>query len=128
MRLGDFSVSLAIKDMAASRAFHEKLGSKVMMGNQAQDWLILQNETGTIALFQGMFSRNVMTFNPGWDRSGNTFSNFDDVREIPRTLKSQDITPATETDEATPGPASLTLVDPDGNQIPVDQHVPRPGK
>jgi catechol 2,3-dioxygenase-like lactoylglutathione lyase family enzyme len=128
MRLGNFSVSLAVKDISASRAFYEKLGFRVVMGDQAQNWLILQNDTSTIGLFQGMFSRNIMTFNPGWDRNGATLPDFDDVRDIQRALKSAGLTLATEADEATSGPASLTIVDPDGNQILVDQHVPSPVK
>ena len=82
MRLGNFSISLAVKDIAGSREFYEKLGFRVIVGEQKQNWLILQNDTATIGLFQGMFERNVMTFNPGWDRSGNTLADFDDVREI----------------------------------------------
>lgn len=128
MRLGNFSVSLAVKDIAVSRAFYEKLGFKVVTGEQAENWLILQNDASTIGLFQGMFSKNVLTFNPGWDRNCATLPEFDDVREIQRRLKSQGVSLATEADEATSGPASLTLTDPDGNQILVDQHVPRPGK
>jgi catechol 2,3-dioxygenase-like lactoylglutathione lyase family enzyme len=128
MRLGNFSVSLAVKDISASRAFYEKLGFRVITGDQAQNWLILQNETSTIGLFQGMYSKNIMTFNPGWDRNGGTLADFDDVRDIQRMLKAQGLTLATEADEATSGPASLMLVDPDGNQILVDQHVPRPRK
>ena len=128
MQLGNFSVSLSVKDIAASRAFYEQLGFKVIGGVQAQNWLILQNETSTIGLFQGMFSKNTMTFNPGWDRNGGTLPDFDDVRDIQRTLKSQGLTLATVADEATSGPASLMLVDPDGNQILVDQHVPSPRK
>jgi len=128
MRLGNFSVSLAVKDISASRAFYEKLGFRVILGDQAKNWLILQNETSTIGLFQGMFSKNIMTFNPGWDRNCGTLPDFDDVRDIQRTLKSQCLTLATEADEATSGPASLMLVDPDGNQILVDQHVPSPRK
>jgi len=128
MELGNFSVSLAVKDIAASRAFYEKLGFRVTFGDQTQNWLILQNETSTIGLFQGMFSKNIMTFNPGWDRNCGTLPDFDDVREIQRMLKSQGITLTTEADETTSGPASLTLVDPDGNQILVDQHVPSPRK
>lgn len=128
MRLGNFSVSLAVKDIAVSRAFYEKLGFKVVMGEQARNWLILQNDASTIGLFQGMFSKNVLTFNPGWDRNCATLPEFDDVREIQRRLKSQGVSLATEADEASTGPASLTLTDPDGNQILVDQHVPRPGK
>ena len=128
MRLGNFSVSLAVKDIAASRAFYEKLGFKTMGGNQAQNWLILQNDTSTIGLFQGMFEKNMLTFNPGWDRSANTLPEFDDVREIQRNLKSQGVSLKSEADEASTGPASLIVVDPDGNPILLDQHIPKPGK
>ncbi|MGE0432445.1 MAG: VOC family protein [Planctomycetota bacterium] len=128
MQLGNFSVSLAVKDIARSRAFYETLGLRVIGGDQAQNWLIMQNETSTIGLFQGMFDKNLLTFNPGWDRNGTTLPAFDDVREIQRTLKERGIALTTEADEATTGPASLTLVDPDGNIILVDQHVPAPGK
>jgi len=128
MKLGNFSVSLAVKDIGASRAFYEKLGFRVFGGDQKQNWLILQNETATIGLFQGMFDKNIMTFNPGWDRSANALKEFDDVRAIQRTLKSRGLTPATAADEATTGPATLTLIDPDGNPILIDQHVPKPGK
>jgi catechol 2,3-dioxygenase-like lactoylglutathione lyase family enzyme len=128
MRLGNFSVSLAARDISASRAFYEKLGFRVIMGDQAQNWLILQNETSTIGLFQGVYSKNIMTFNPGWDRNGGTLADFDDVRDIQRMLKAQGLRLTTEADEATSGPASLMLVDPDGNQILVDQHVPSPRK
>lgn len=117
-------MSLAVKDISASRAFYEKLGLRAIQGDQSKNWLILQNETSTIGLFQGMFSKNIMTFNPGWDRNGATLPDFDDVRDIQRALKRQGLTPATEADEATAGPASLIPVDPDGNQILVDQHVP----
>ena len=106
MKLGNFSVSLAVKDIGASRAFYEKLGFRVFGGDQKQNWLILQNETATIGLFQGMFDKNIMTFNPGWDRSANALKEFDDVRDIQRTLKSRGLTPATAADEATTGPAS----------------------
>jgi catechol 2,3-dioxygenase-like lactoylglutathione lyase family enzyme len=126
MQLGNFSVSLAVKDIAASRAFYEKLGFQVIGGDQAQNWLILQNETSTIGLFQGMFSKNSLTFNPGWDRNGGTLPDFEDVRAIQRALKSRGLTLATEADESTSGPASLTLIDPDGNPILIDQHVPSP--
>lgn len=128
LRLGNFSVSLAVKDIAKSREFYEKLGFKVFGGDQAQKWLILQNETATIGLFQGMFDKNVLTFNPGWDRSAKTLASFDDVREIQKTLKSRGLTLTTSADEASTGPASLTLTDPDGNQILLDQHVPAPKK
>lgn len=126
MRLGNFSVSLAVKDLGASRAFYEKLGFRAIAGNPAQNWLILQNETSTIGLFQGMFDKNMLTFNPGWDRSSNTLPDFDDVRDIQRTLKSQGLPLALEADESTSGPASLMLLDPDGNPILIDQHVPSP--
>jgi catechol 2,3-dioxygenase-like lactoylglutathione lyase family enzyme len=126
MRLGNFSVSLAVKDIAASRAFYEKLGFKVFGGDQSQNWLILQNETATIGLFQGMFDKNLLTFNPGWDRTAQTLPDFDDVREIQRRLKAAGIALTSEADESSTGPASLTLIDPDGNPILVDQHVPRP--
>ena len=128
MQIGNFSVSLAVKDISASRAFYEKLGFQVIMGDQAKNWLILQNETSTIGLFQGMFSKNTLTFNPGWDREASTLPDFDDVRAIQRTLKSQGLTLATEADESTSGPASLMVLDPDGNPILIDQHVPSPKK
>ncbi len=128
VRLGKFSVSLTVKDIAASRAFYEKLGFEVSGGDQAQKWLVLQNETATIGLFQGMFEKNLLTFNPGWDRSNKTLLDFDDVREIQRTLVSKGLTLATKADESSTGPASLTLIDPDGNPILIDQHVPAPKK
>ena len=128
MRLGNFSVSLAVKDIAASRTFYEKLGFQVILGDQAKNWLILKNETTTIGLFQGMFPRNTMTFNPGWDGSFNTLPDFDDVRDIQRTLKESGLELTTAADENTKGPASLMLLDPDGNPILIDQHVPSPRK
>jgi catechol 2,3-dioxygenase-like lactoylglutathione lyase family enzyme len=128
VRLGNFSVSLAVKDIAASRAFYEKLGFRVFMGDQTKNWLILQNETSTIGLFQGMFSRNTLTFNPGWDRAAATLPDFDDVRAIQRTLKSRGLTLAQEADESAAGPAGVMLMDPDGNPILIDQHVPSPKK
>jgi catechol 2,3-dioxygenase-like lactoylglutathione lyase family enzyme len=126
MRLGNFSVSLAVKDLAASRAFYEKLGFRAMGGNPAQNWLIMQNETSTIGLFQGMFDKNVLTFNPGWDRNANQLADFDDVRELQRTLQARGLTLASAADESSTGPASLMLIDPDGNPILIDQHVPKP--
>ncbi len=128
MRLGNFSVSLAVKDIGASRAFYEKLGFRVIAGDATQNWLILQNETSTIGLFQGMFERNSLTYNPGWDRSCNTLPDFDDVRDIQRTLKSKGLALAAQADESSTGPASLMLIDPDGNPILIDQHVPSPRK
>lgn len=128
MRLGNFSVSLAVKDLAASRAFYEKLGFRAIGGDAAKNWLIMQDETTTIGLFQGMFDRNILTFNPGWDRSSNTLPEFDDVRDIQRMLRSRGVVLASEADESTTGPASVTLLDPDGNPVLIDQHVPSPQK
>jgi catechol 2,3-dioxygenase-like lactoylglutathione lyase family enzyme len=128
MRLGNFSVSLAVKDIAASREFYENLGFRVILGDQKKNWLILQNESSTIGLFQGMFGKNTLTFNPGWDRSGATLPDFDDVRDIQRKLKERGLTVAPEADDSTTGPASVMVLDPDGNPILIDQHVPRPHK
>ena len=128
MRLGNFSVSLSVKNIVKSREFYEKLGFRVIGGDQRQNWLILQNETATIGLFEGMFERNMMTFNPGWDRSGSALQDFDDVRDIQETMKSRGLTLSSEADMTSTGPASLVLTDPDGNPILIDQHVPRPDK
>jgi len=129
MQLGNFSVSLAVKDIAASRAFYEKLGFTQIAGVQAQNWVILQNSTSTIGLFQGpQYTRNMLTFNPGWDRTGNPLPAFDDVRDIQRTIKEKGITPSVAAEESSTGPASLVLTDPDGNPILIDQHVPKPRK
>ena len=128
MRLGNFSISLAVKDIAASRAFYEKLGFRQTSGDQSKNWLVLMNENTTIGLFQGMFDKNMLTFNPGWDRTKATLPDFDDVRDIQRTLKSRGLVLTTSADEASTGPAYLMLVDPDGNPILVDQHVPSPRK
>ncbi len=126
MQLGNFSVSLAVKDLAASSAFYQKLGFRVLADQKNRGYQILQNDTATIGLFQGMFDKNILTFNPGWDRACNTLPVFDDAREIQRRLKAQGLTFTTTADEASTGPASLTLADPDGNVILIDQHVPRP--
>lgn len=123
MQLGNFSVSLAVKDIALSRAFYEKLGFSAWGGEQERGWLILKNGNTVIGLFQGMFENNIMTFNPGWDSDGKTLPEFADVREVQRGLKAQGIELLSEADEATSGPASFMLVDPDGNQILFDQHV-----
>lgn len=123
MKLGAFSVSLAVKDIAASRAFYEKLGFAQVAGDQTQNWLILRNGDTTIGLFQGMFERNLLTFNPGWTSQCETLKEFDDVREIQRRLKASGLTLTSEADPATTGPASLSLVDPDGNPVLIDQHV-----
>lgn len=128
LRLGNFSVSLAVKDLQASRAFYEKLGFRTFGGNPGTNWLIMQNEACTIGLFQGMFDRNLLTFNPGWDRAARTLDDFDDVRDIQAELKARGLTIKTEADPASTGPAHLMVIDPDGNPILIDQHVPRPAK
>jgi catechol 2,3-dioxygenase-like lactoylglutathione lyase family enzyme len=128
LELGNFSVSLAVKDLGASREFYEKLGFRVVFGKPASHFLIMQNATATIGLFQGIVEKNILTFNPGWDRKMGTLLEFQDVREIQRTLKQHGIKIAKEVDESTTRPAGLTLYDPDGNQILIDQHVPKPQK
>ena len=123
MELGAFSVSLAVKDIRASKAFYEKLGFQAFVGDASKNWLILKNGPTVIGLFQGMFEKNVMTFNPGWDSNATKLDAFTDVRELQRELKAQGIQLATEADEKTSGPASFMAIDPDGNPILVDQHV-----
>lgn len=123
MKLGACSISLAVKDIALSRDFYEKLGFTVFGGNQDQHWLIMKNETTIIGLFQGMFEKNMLTFNPGWNSDAKPVPEFDDVRAIQRTLKGHGIALESEADEATSGPANFMVVDPDGNPILVDQHV-----
>lgn len=123
MDIGNFSVSLAVKDIKASRAFYEKLGFAVIGGDEAQNFLILKSPTAVIGLFQGMFERNTLTFNPGWDAQGNTLDNFTDVRDIQKALKASGIALIEEADETTTGPAHITLLDPDGNPVLIDQHV-----
>ena len=123
MELGVFSISLSVKNLATSKAFYEKLGFTVFGGDESQNWLILKNGDCIIGLFQGMFEKNTLTFNPGWDSNANTLNEFSDVRELQRHLKSQGVQLASEADEDTTGPASFIAVDPDGNPILVDQHV-----
>ena len=123
MELGSFSVSLAVKDIKASKAFYEKLGFKVFHGDITQNWLILKNGDHVIGLFQGMFDRNTLTFNPGWDQNAQPLDSFTDVRELQRQLKQQGVEMVSEADESTTGPANLMLFDPDGNPILIDQHV-----
>ena len=123
MELGAFSISLAVKDIKASKAFYEKLGFKAFGGDISQNWLILKNGEHAIGLFQGMFERNTLTFNPGWDRNAQKLDTFTDVREIQHQLKAQGVELVSEADESTTGPASLMVMDPDGNPILVDQHV-----
>ena len=122
MNLGAFSISLAVKDLAASSDFYEKLGFKVTGGDAQQNWLIMKNGDKVLGLFQGMFKVNIMTFNPGWDQSGSNLDAFADVREIQRELKNRGITLDSEADDSTSGPASIMLTDPDGNQLLIDQH------
>ena len=122
MQLGNFSVSLAVKDIQASREFYEKLGFTVLGGNQSENWLILRNRDVIIGLFQGMFERNMLTFNPGWDNNAQPLDTFTDVRELQRQLKAKGVKFATEADENTTGPASFVVVDPDGNPVLFDQH------
>ena len=123
MELGSFSVSLAVRDIEASRDFYEKLGFEAFGGDVDQHWLILKNGSTVIGLFQGMFERNTLTFNPGWDQEANELDDFTDVRELQRRLKEQGIEMVMEADENTVGPASLVILDPDGNPILIDQHV-----
>jgi lactoylglutathione lyase len=123
MELGAFSVSLAVKDLAASRAFYEKFGFEVVGGEPSENWQILRNGDHTIGLFQGMFERNILTFNPGWDKHANPLQEYTDVRELQRRLKADGASLASEADEAGSGPASFVAIDPDGNTILVDQHV-----
>jgi len=123
MELGNFSVSLAVKDIAASKAFYEKFGFTVFMGNAAQGWLILKNGAHVLGLFQGMFERNTLTFNPGWDSNAQKLGTFTDIRELQRSLKAKGVQLLAEADETTSGPASFMVLDPDGNPVLVDQHV-----
>jgi lactoylglutathione lyase len=123
MELGAFSISLAVRNLEASRKFYEKFGFKVFAGDASQNWLILKNGDHVIGLFQGMFDKNILTFNPGWDGNAQKLAAFTDVRELQRQLKAQGVQMVNEADESTAGPASFMAVDPDGNPILVDQHV-----
>jgi lactoylglutathione lyase len=123
MELGAFSISLAVKDLEASRSFYEKLGFTEFAGDASQNWLILKNGDHGIGLFQGMFRSNILTFNPGWDSNTQKLASFTDVRELQRRLKAQGVTFEQQADESTTGPASFIVLDPDGNPILVDQHV-----
>jgi lactoylglutathione lyase len=123
MQLGAFSVSLAVKDIQASKSFYEKFGFQPFAGDAAHNWLILKNGDHVIGLFQGMFEKNILTFNPGWDQNAQKLESFTDVRELQRKLKAQGVQFMQEADESTTGPASFIAVDPDGNPILFDQHV-----
>ncbi|TMU56969.1 VOC family protein [Flagellimonas algicola] len=123
MKLGAFSVSLAVKDLGASKDFYEKLGFKVFAGSAEQNYLILKNENALIGLFQGMFENNILTFNPGWDENAQTMEAYDDIRDIQKSLKANGISLLSETDENGTGPGSAMISDPDGNVILLDQHI-----
>lgn len=123
MNLGAFCISLAVKDIHASKAFYEKLGFEQTGGDIEQNWLVLRNGGHVIGLFQGMFDKNMLTFNPGWDQAAQPLDSFTDVRELQRVLRERGITFATEADESSTGPAHFVIEDPDGNPILVDQHV-----
>ena len=122
MDLGAFSISLAVEDIGASKVFYEKFGFEVFGGDASQNWLIMKNGDHVIGLFQGMFEKNTLTFNPGWDNNARELDSFTDVREIQRQLREQGVELISEADETTSGPASLIVVDPDGNPILIDQH------
>jgi catechol 2,3-dioxygenase-like lactoylglutathione lyase family enzyme len=123
MELGNFSISLAVKDLEASRKFYEKFGFTTFGGEASQNWLILKNGNHVIGLFQGMFEKNILTFNPGWDSNAKKLPSFTDVRDLQRKLKAQGVVLTNEADENTSGPGSFIALDPDGNPILVDQHV-----
>ena len=123
MELGAFSISLAVKDIAVSRAFYEKLGFTVFGGDQDQRWLIMKSGTTLVGLFQGMFEKNILTFNPGWDNDAKALPEYLDVRRIQERLEAQGLTLDQEADGTTTGPAHIMLTDPDCNPILIDQHV-----
>ena len=123
MELGAFSISLAVKDIQASKSFYERFGFTVFAGDATRNWLILKNDRHVIGLFQGMFEKNILTFNPGWDQNAQKLASFTDVRDLQRQLKAQGVQFQVQADESTTGPASFIAVDPDGNPILVDQHV-----
>ena len=123
MDLGAFSISLSVKDIGASREFYERLGFEASLGDASQNWLIMKNGDHVVGLFQGMFERNTLTFNPGWDQNAHKLDAYTDVRVLQRQLKDQGLQVLTEVDPSTSGPASFILLDPDENPILFDQHV-----
>ena len=123
MELGCFSVSLTVKDLEASKQFYEKLGFEVYAGDASQNWLMMKNKEINIGLFQGMFEKNILTFNPGWDHAAQPVDSFTDVRQLQQTLKDNGLELVSEVSEGESGPGSFTLLDPDGNPILFDQHV-----
>ncbi|WP_181347408.1 VOC family protein [Thalassobacillus sp. CUG 92003] len=122
MKLGAFSISLSVKDLERSKAFYEDLGFEVLGGDMAHNYLIMKNENSIIGLFQGMFDKNILTFNPGWNENAENLESYTDIRDLQRELKAKGVTMVTEADESSEGPASFTMEDPDGNPILVDQH------
>ncbi len=122
MQLGAFSISLNVRDIHASKEFYEKLGFEIFGGDIEQNWLIMKNGTTVIGLFQGMFEQNILTFNPGWDEHAQNLEEFTDIRDIQKILKDAEVKFLSEADTASEGPASLTIEDPDGNTILLDQH------
>ena len=125
MHLGNFSISLTVKDIAASKSFYEKLGFSQVSGDMDKHWVVLKNGDTKIGLFQGMFDKNSLTFNPGWDSNGKKLDAFLDVREIQSRLLESGVELTTKADPESTGPAYIALVDPDGNPILIDQHVPK---
>ena len=123
MKLGAFSISLTVKDITVSKAFYENLGFTVFAGELERNYLIMKNGNALVGLFEGMFDKNILTFNPGWDENATPLKNFDDVRSIQKTLKSKGVAIEKEADENTSGPASCVIIDPDGNPVLIDQHV-----
>ena len=123
MKLGAFSISLAVKDLQESQLFYEKLGFEIFAGSHDMNYLIMKNGSSLIGLFHGMFPNNIITFNPGWDENGQTLDTYDDIREIQKSLKENEVDLLSETDGSTSGPANFMVMDPDGNQILIDQHV-----
>ncbi|WP_075619116.1 VOC family protein [Paenisporosarcina indica] len=123
MNLGASSVSLSVKDINKSKSFYEDLGFQIFAGDITQNWLIMRNEGCVIGLFQGMFEKNILTFNPGWNQTADNLDSFTDIRDLQKQLKAKGIKLLTEADESSVGPASFTIEDPDGNPILIDQHV-----
>ncbi len=123
MKLGAFSISLSVKDIKASKQFYEKLGFTVFAGDIEKNYLIMKNGDALVGLFQGMFEKNILTFNPGWNADAEKLEDFDDVREIQEKLKESKVDLVKEADPNTSGPESITLIDPDGNPVLIDQHV-----
>ncbi|EEE47215.1 VOC family protein [Roseibium alexandrii] len=123
MQLGAFSISLTVKDLAKSKAFYEGLGFSDLGGSGSDGWVIMKNGETVIGLFQDMFEKNILTFNPGWDQDAKKLDAFTDIRALQKTLKDKGYSFVQEVDETTTGPGSLMLLDPDGNPILIDQHV-----